>query len=43
MGLDATAKFPEEGHPRPWPPDIEMTPEVQALVTRRWAEYGIKL
>jgi 4-hydroxy-3-polyprenylbenzoate decarboxylase len=43
MGLDATAKFPEEGHPRPWPPDIEMTPEIKALVTRRWAEYGIKL
>ena len=32
MGLDATAKFPEEGHPRPWPPDIEMTPEIR----RRW-------
>jgi 4-hydroxy-3-polyprenylbenzoate decarboxylase len=43
MGLDATAKFPEEGHPRSWPPDIEMTPEIQALVTQRWAEYGIKL
>ncbi|HEX3270757.1 MAG TPA: menaquinone biosynthesis decarboxylase [Ktedonobacterales bacterium] len=43
MGLDATAKFPEEGHPRPWPPDIEMTPEMKALVTQRWAEYGIKL
>ena len=43
MGLDATAKFPEEGHPRPWPPDIEMTPEIKALVTQRWAEYGIKL
>jgi 4-hydroxy-3-polyprenylbenzoate decarboxylase len=43
MGLDATAKLPEEGHPRPWPPDIEMTPEIKALVTRRWAEYGIHL
>jgi 4-hydroxy-3-polyprenylbenzoate decarboxylase len=43
MGLDATAKFPEEGHPRQWPPDIEMTPEIKALVTQRWAEYGIKL
>jgi 4-hydroxy-3-polyprenylbenzoate decarboxylase len=43
MGLDATAKLPEEGHPRPWPPDIEMTPEIKALVTKRWAEYGIKL
>ncbi len=43
MGLDATAKFPEEGHPRPWPPDIEMTPEIKEMVTQRWAEYGIKL
>jgi 4-hydroxy-3-polyprenylbenzoate decarboxylase len=43
MGLDATAKLPEEGHPRPWPPDIEMSPEIKALVTRRWAEYGIHL
>jgi 4-hydroxy-3-polyprenylbenzoate decarboxylase len=43
MGLDATAKLPEEGHPRPWPPDIEMTPEMKALVTERWNEYGIRL
>jgi 4-hydroxy-3-polyprenylbenzoate decarboxylase len=43
MGLDATAKLPEEGHPRPWPPDIEMSPEIKALVTERWAEYGIQL
>jgi 4-hydroxy-3-polyprenylbenzoate decarboxylase len=43
MGLDATAKFPEEGHPRPWPDDIVMTPEMKALVDERWAEYGIKL
>ncbi len=43
MGLDATAKLPDEGHPRQWPPDIEMTPEIKALVTSRWAEYGIHL
>jgi 4-hydroxy-3-polyprenylbenzoate decarboxylase len=43
MGLDATAKFPEEGHPRLWPPDIEMSSEMKAQVTRRWAEFGIKL
>ena len=43
MGLDATAKLPEEGHPRIWPEDIAMTPEIQALVTERWAEYGIVL
>jgi 4-hydroxy-3-polyprenylbenzoate decarboxylase len=43
MGLDATAKLPEEGHPRPWPPDIEMSPEMKAQVTKRWAEFGIRL
>jgi 4-hydroxy-3-polyprenylbenzoate decarboxylase len=43
MGLDATAKYPEEGHPRPWPEDIVMTSEIKDLVTRRWAEYGITL
>jgi 4-hydroxy-3-polyprenylbenzoate decarboxylase len=42
MGIDATHKGPEEGT-REWPPEIEMTPEVKALVDRRWAEYGIPL
>ena len=40
LGIDATAKGPLEGT-REWPPEIDMTPEVQELVTRRWAEYGI--
>jgi len=40
LGIDATAKWPEEGA-RPWPQEIEMSPEVKELVTRRWAEYGI--
>jgi len=39
IGIDATAKGPAEGA-REWPPEIEMTPEVQALVDRRWSEYG---
>jgi len=43
MGLDATRKLPEEGHPRAWPPDIEMSDEIKAQVTQRWAEYGIRL
>jgi 4-hydroxy-3-polyprenylbenzoate decarboxylase len=43
MGFDATAKMPEEGHPRPWPPDIVMAPEIVDMVTRRWKEYRIKL
>jgi 4-hydroxy-3-polyprenylbenzoate decarboxylase len=42
LGIDATAKWPEEGA-RPWPEEIEMSPEVQALVDRRWGEYGIDL
>ena len=42
LGIDATAKWPEEGA-RPWPEEIEMSPEVRDLVDRRWAEYGIEL
>jgi 4-hydroxy-3-polyprenylbenzoate decarboxylase len=40
LGIDATAKGPEEGG-RPWPPEIEMSDEIRELVTRRWEEYGI--
>jgi 4-hydroxy-3-polyprenylbenzoate decarboxylase len=40
LGIDATHKGPQEGT-REWPPEIEMSDEVRALVTRRWAEYGI--
>jgi 4-hydroxy-3-polyprenylbenzoate decarboxylase len=39
LGIDATAKWPEEGA-RPWPEEIEMSQEVKDLVTRRWSEYG---
>src|SRR5256886_2586509 len=41
LGIDATAKLPEEGA-RPWPEEIEMSTEVSDLVDRRWAEYGIE-
>jgi 4-hydroxy-3-polyprenylbenzoate decarboxylase len=40
LGLDATAKLPEEGA-REWPAEIEMSAEIRALVDRRWAEYGL--
>jgi 4-hydroxy-3-polyprenylbenzoate decarboxylase len=40
IGIDATAKGPLEGT-REWPPEIEMSDEVRALVDRRWNEYGI--
>jgi 4-hydroxy-3-polyprenylbenzoate decarboxylase len=42
LGIDATAKWPEEGA-RPWPPEIEMSEEIRELVDRRWAEYGLDL
>jgi 4-hydroxy-3-polyprenylbenzoate decarboxylase len=40
LGIDATAKWPEEGA-RDWPEEIAMSPEVRELVDRRWQEYGI--
>ncbi len=40
LGIDATHKGPAEGT-REWPPEIAMSDDVRALVTRRWEEYGI--
>jgi 4-hydroxy-3-polyprenylbenzoate decarboxylase len=40
LGIDATAKWPEEGA-RPWPDEIGMSTEIKELVTRRWTEYGL--
>jgi len=40
MGIDATAKLPREGHPRPWPAPLQMTSETIDLIDRRWQEYG---
>ena len=40
IGIDATSKGTQEGT-REWPPEIEMTPEVKALVDARWSEYGL--
>ena len=40
MGVDATRKWKEEGFTRPWPDEIVMSPEIKALVTKRWKEYG---
>jgi 4-hydroxy-3-polyprenylbenzoate decarboxylase len=41
MGIDATRKLPEEGFSRPWPPVIEMTPEVKARVDAIWGKLGL--
>jgi 4-hydroxy-3-polyprenylbenzoate decarboxylase len=40
LGVDATKKLPEEGHPREWPPEIRMSEEIRSRVTQRWQEYG---
>ncbi len=42
IGIDATRKLPEEGHPRDWPGDIVMTERVRQLVDGRWKEYGLE-
>lgn len=41
MGLDATRKLPDEGHPRPWPDMLHTSRDIQELVSRRWEEYGL--
>lgn len=40
LGIDATKKWPEEGHTRPWPEPLAMTDAIKELVSRRWSEYG---
>ncbi len=40
VGIDATVKMREEGHPGNWPEDVEMTREIKELVSRRWEKYG---
>ncbi|MCC7105508.1 MAG: menaquinone biosynthesis decarboxylase [Chloroflexi bacterium] len=40
LGIDATTKTALDGYEREWPPDIQMSEDVKALVARRWSEYG---
>ncbi|HEY2748727.1 MAG TPA: menaquinone biosynthesis decarboxylase [Polyangia bacterium] len=42
MGVDATAKWKEEGYERVWPAVATMAPEVAARVDRLWAELEIE-
>ena len=41
MGLDATRKWPEEGHSRAWPDAIEMDEATKARVDEIWERLGI--
>jgi 4-hydroxy-3-polyprenylbenzoate decarboxylase len=41
IGIDATAKGPQDNHPRGWPAEVKMDEAVKALVDKRWKEYGL--
>ena len=41
MGIDATKKWPSEGHTREWPDDIVMDQGIKEMVTKKWKEYGL--
>jgi 4-hydroxy-3-polyprenylbenzoate decarboxylase len=41
LGIDATRKGPDDGHDRPWPPDIVMDEVIRQQVSRRWKAYGL--
>jgi 4-hydroxy-3-polyprenylbenzoate decarboxylase len=41
IGIDATTKWPSEGHSREWPADVEMSPEVKARVDELWPSLGL--
>ncbi len=41
MGIDATKKGPEDGHNRPWPASLRMSPAVKARIDAVWNELGL--
>jgi 4-hydroxy-3-polyprenylbenzoate decarboxylase len=43
MGIDATAKWREEGYERDWPTALTMSPEVRQRVDAMWSRLGISL
>ena len=42
LGIDATKTWPEEGHSREWPDEIEMTETVKRQVDAKWKELGLE-
>ncbi|RMF79510.1 MAG: menaquinone biosynthesis decarboxylase, partial [Nitrospirae bacterium] len=41
IGIDATRKLPEEGHPRPWPGDLVQEAAVVERVRAAWERAGL--
>lgn len=42
IGVDATAKWPEEGYTRGWPEVARMTPEVIEKMDKLWKQLGVQ-
>ena len=41
MGIDATKKWKSEGFTRRWPDEVKMSPEIKAIVDKKWKDLGI--
>jgi 4-hydroxy-3-polyprenylbenzoate decarboxylase len=41
VGIDATRTWPEEGHPRPWPEEIRMSPDIKQRIDAIWPALGL--
>ncbi len=41
IGIDATRKWPSEGHDREWPADVEMSADVKTRVDALWPVLGL--
>lgn len=42
MGLDATRKLPEEGHPRSIPAALCLEAALEQMIQERWLQYGLR-
>ena len=42
IGIDATKTWPEEGHTREWPDEINMSDDIKKLVDAKWQEFGLE-
>lgn len=42
IGIDATKTWPEEGHTREWPDEINMSDDIKKLVDSKWQELGLE-
>lgn len=42
VGIDATKTWPEEGHTREWPDEINMSDDIKKLVDAKWQELGLE-